>query len=142
VGRRFTADGGVRATRSWMVTATTSVMADARAIINGRAYWHIGGGRLQGYWLAESAAAFKPGSIERMGLPSAPSIDLSPGTHTGYRYSAQGAVTGSQSVHYGATRSVTVTAWRIINGRAHFLVESGALAGMWLPESGATRLHV
>ncbi|HKO34783.1 MAG TPA: glycosyl hydrolase family 18 protein [Candidatus Limnocylindria bacterium] len=142
LGRRFTAAGGVRATRSWTVTATTSVMADARAIINGRPQWHIHGGRLDGYWLTESAVAFMPGSIERMGLPDAPSIDLSPGTHTGYRYSAQGGVTGSQTVHYGAARTVTVTAWKIVNGRAHFLVGSGALAGTWLPESSATRLHV
>ncbi len=110
-------------------------MADARAIINGRPYWHIGGGRLDGYWLAESAVAFRPGSIERMGLPGAPPIDLGPGTYTGYRYSAQGGVTDSQTVHYGTARSVTVTAWKIINGRAHFLVGSGALAGTWLPES-------
>ncbi|HET9540253.1 MAG TPA: glycosyl hydrolase family 18 protein [Candidatus Limnocylindria bacterium] len=141
-GRRFTADGDVRATRSMTVTGTTSVMADARAIINGRPYWHIGGGRLDGYWLAESAAAFRPGSIERMGLPGAPPIDLGPGTYTGYRYSAQGGVTDSQTVRYGTARVVTVAAWRIINGRAHFLVGSGALAGTWLPESRATRLHV
>ncbi len=101
LGRRFAADGGVRATRSWTVTATTSVMADARAIINGRPYWHIGSGRLDGYWLAESAVAFKPGSIGRLELPGAPAIDLGAGTYTGYRYGAQGAVTGSQTVHYG-----------------------------------------
>ena len=51
-------------------------------------------------------------------------------------------MTGSQTVHYGTARSVTVTAWKIVNGRAHFLVGSGALAGTWLPESSATRLHV
>jgi spore germination protein YaaH len=142
LGRRFTADGDVRATRSLSVTTATSVTADARAIINGRPNWHITGGRLDGYWLAESAVAFRPGSIERMGLPGAPSIDLGPGTYTGYRYSATGAVTGSPTVRYGTARVVTVTAWKIVNGRPHFLVGSGALAGTWLPESSATRLHV
>jgi hypothetical protein len=29
-----------------------------------------------------------------------------------------------------------------VNGRAHFLVGSGALSGTWLPESSATGLHV
>ena len=117
------------------VTATTTVMADARATINGRPSWHIAGGRLDGYWLAESAMAFKPGSIERLELPAGPSIDISAGTHTGYRYSAQGGVIGSRTVHYGTARTVSVSAWKIVNGRPHFLVGSGALNGTWLPES-------
>ncbi|HEY7846936.1 MAG TPA: glycosyl hydrolase family 18 protein [Candidatus Limnocylindria bacterium] len=142
IGRRFAADGHVRATRSLVVTRTLSVLADARAIINGQPQWRVAGGRLNHYWLAESSFAFKPGSIGRLELPAAPRIDLAAGTHTGYRYSPQGGVTSSQAVHYGRPRAVTVTAWKIVNGRAHFLVGSGALAGTWLPESSATRLHL
>jgi hypothetical protein len=142
VGRRFSADGSVRAGRTMTAATTTTITADARAIINGRPSWHVATGPLHGYWLAESAVAFKPGSIERMELPSGPSIDLSPGTHTGYRYNAHGAVTGSQTVHYRSARSVTVTAWKIVNGRAHYLVSAGVLGGTWLPESSATHLHV
>jgi spore germination protein YaaH len=142
LGRQFTPDGHVRATRAMTVTAMTTVMADARATINGRPSWHIAGGRLNGYWLPESAMAFKPGSIQRMELPAGPSIDISAGTHSGYRYSAQGGVIGSRTVHYGTARTVSVSAWKIVNGRPHFLVGSGALNGTWLPESSATRLHV
>ena len=123
------------------VTATTSVMADAGPSSMAGRTGHVRGGRLDGYWLAESAVAFKPGSIERMGLPGAPSIDLSPGTHTGYRYSAQGGVTGSQTVHYGTARSVTVTAWKIVNGERTSWWQRRARR-TWLPESSATRLHV
>ena len=79
LGRLFTADGDVRATRAMTVTATTTVMADARATINGRPYWHIAGGRLDGYWLAESAVAFKPGSIQRLELPGRPVNRPEPG---------------------------------------------------------------
>ena len=117
LGRQFTPDGHVRATRAMTVTAMTTVMADARATINGRPSWHIAGGRLDGYWLAESAMAFKPGSIQRLELPAGPSIDISAGTHTGYRYSAQGGVIGSRTVHYGTARTVSVSAWKIVNGR-------------------------
>ncbi len=142
LGRLFRVDGSVRSSRSMSVTAATTVTADARATINGRPYWHIASGRLDGYWLAESGMAFKPGSIQRMEFPGAPSIDLGPGTYTGFRYSVSGRVTGSQTTRYGAPRSVSVAAWKIVNGRAHFLVSSGALTGTWLPESTATRLHV
>ena len=142
VGRRFTADGDVSAARSMTVNAATNVTADARATINGQPHWRIVGGRLDGYWLAESGLAFKPGSIERMDFPGAPLVDLAPGQHTGYRYSLRGRVTGSETVRYGTPRSITVSAWKIVNGRAHYLVASGALSGTWLPESGATRLHV
>ncbi|HEX6473889.1 MAG TPA: Ig-like domain-containing protein, partial [Candidatus Limnocylindria bacterium] len=142
VGRSFTAGGDVRATRSMTVGATASVGADARAFINGQPYWRIRGGRLDGFWLAESALAFLPGSIDRLGLPAAPLLDLAAGSYTGYRYSDRGTVIGKESVRYGSARSIAVTAWKVVNGRAHFLVASGALAGTWLPESSATRLHV
>jgi hypothetical protein len=124
------------------VHTTTTVLADVRAIVNGRPYWRVAAGPLNDYWLAESAMAFKPGSIDQVQLPAAPRVDLVAGTYTGYRYNARGGVTGSATVRYGGRRSITVTAWKIVNGRAHFLVGSGALAGLWLPETGATRLHV
>jgi len=142
VGLRFTLGGDVRATRSMTATSTAAVTADARAIINGQPYWRINGGRLDGFWLAESAAAFKPGSIERLELPTMPTLDIARGSYTGYRYNLRGAVLGSETVHYATTRSISVSAWRIVNGRPHFLVGSGGLKGTWLPESNATRLHV
>jgi spore germination protein YaaH len=142
LGRRFTSGGAVVATRSMTVSSTAAATADARAIINGQAYWRLSVGRLDGFWLAESALAFKPGSIGRLELPALPTIDLARGTYTGYRYSDRGAVTGSETAYYATTRSITVSAWKIVNGRPHFLVGSGALNGTWLPESRATRLHV
>ena len=142
VGHRFAPDGGIVATRYLTVTAPRTVMADARAIINGRASWRISSGRLAGYWVTESAVAFTPGAIGRLGFTTAPLVDLAAGTYTGYAYSARGAVTGTETVHYARAHSISVTAWKIVNGRAHFLVGSGALAGTWLPETAATRLHV
>ena len=77
-----------------------------------------------------------------MELPGGPSIDISAGTHTGYRYSAQGRRDRFADGPLRDGTPVSVTAWKIVNGRAHFLVGSGALNGTWLPESSATRLHV
>jgi len=142
VGHRFTVTGDVRQTRSMSVSQRTTATADARAIINGRAYWRIAGGRLDGYWLAESALAFRPGSVDRMSFSSPPRIDVSPGSYTGFVYSSRGVVKDMVTATYAQSRGLSVSAWAVINGRGHFLVASGALAGTWLPESSATTLHV
>ncbi|HET6745719.1 MAG TPA: glycosyl hydrolase family 18 protein [Candidatus Limnocylindria bacterium] len=142
VGYRFGAGGAAISSRSLTVSRRTSVGADARAIINGRAYWRIIEGMLTGYWVPESLVAFKPGAIERLDFDSAPRIDLAVGTHTGYRFDKAGNVTGTVVATQGVTRSMTVSAWAVINGRGHFLVSSGAWSGTWLPESAATRLRV
>ena len=63
------------------------------------------------------------------------------GTHTGYRYDKAGQVT-ARSPEPGETRTGTVSAWAVINGRAHYQVSTGTWAGTWLPESTATRLRV
>ena len=142
VGYRFTVAGNVWQTRNMTVSQRTTATAVARAIINGRAYWRLAGGRLDGYWLAESALAFKPGSVDRMSFSSPPQIDVAAGSHTGFVYSSRGVVKDTVTATYAQTRGLSVSAWAVINGRAHFLVVSGALAGTWLPESNATALHV
>jgi hypothetical protein len=141
-GYRFTAAGDVWQSRSMTVSRRTTATGVARAIINGRAYWRIAGGRLDGYWLAESSLAFRPGFVDRMSFSSPPQIDVSAGSHTGFVYSNRGVVRDTVTATYARTRGLSVSEWAVINGRAHFLVASGALAGTWLPESSATRLHV
>jgi hypothetical protein len=127
---------------TWSLARNSSAHADARAIINGRAYWRLTDGPLDGYWLAESALVYRRGAIERLNLPSAPRIDLAAGRHTGYRYDWLGRVSSSVTERITRTTGMRVTAWAVINGRAHFLVATGAWAGTWLPESNVTRLRV
>jgi spore germination protein YaaH len=142
VGYRFTDAGDVWQRRSMTASQRTTATAVARAIINGRAYWRIFGGPLDGYWLAESALAFKPGFVDRMSFSSPPQVDVTAGSHTGFVFSTRGVVNDTVTTTYGRARGLSVSAWAVINGRAHFLVASGALAGTWLPESSATALHV
>jgi hypothetical protein len=142
VGYRFGAGGAVVGSRSMTVSSRTSVAANARAIINGRAYWRVTEGRLADYWVPESTVAFKPGVIQRLDFEVASRIDLAAGTHTGYRFDNAGNVTGTVVASQGGTRTMTVSAWAVINGRGHYLVSSGAWSGTWLPESTATRLRV
>jgi hypothetical protein len=142
VGQRFDAGGLVTATRSVTIHQPQTVVADARATINGRAYWRAASGWLSGYWLPESALAYRFGFVDRIDFTAAPQIDLSPGTYTGYAYDANGRITDSVTVTPARLRTLTVVAWAVINGRARFLVSGGGLGGTWLMESTATSLHV
>ena len=141
IGYRFQADGDVRASLSLTVTQRTTLTADARAIVNGRRYWRVAAGRLDGYWVAESRLLSRPGAIGRLSFTAPPQVELAPGTHTGYDYNRRGLVVSSVSISPSVARVVSVAAWAIINGRPHYLVSSGGLSGTWLPESGATTLH-
>ena len=141
VGYRFEADGDVRATLRLDVRQRTTLTADARAVINGQPYWRLAAGRLNGYWVAESRLISRPGSIGRLSFGTPPLVELAPATHTGYEYNRRGTVQSSVSIRPTSRRVVTVAAWAVINGRPHYLVSSGALAGLWLPETGATRLR-
>jgi spore germination protein YaaH/uncharacterized protein YraI len=142
LGQRFDADGLVTASRNLTIHQAQTVTADARAVINGRAYWRVASGWLSGYWVAESGLAFRNGFVDRMDFTSAPRLDLAAGTYTGYEYDASGRITGSVTVKPVRPRTLTVVAWAVINGRARYLVSGGGLDGTWLIESTATSLHV
>jgi hypothetical protein len=142
IARRFDSAGAVTASRTLSVSRNSSAHADVRAIVNGRAYWHLVDGPLAGYWLAESSVAFRPGTIQRLSLPAAPRILLSAGTHSGYRYDWAGRATSTITARITSTTGMRITAWAVINGRPHFLVSTGTWAGTWLPESTSTRLRV
>jgi hypothetical protein len=139
---RFDSSGLVTASRTLQLSRPSTTHASARAIINGRAYWRVVDGPLAGYWLAESSFVFRRGSLERLDFPATPRIDVAAGKHTGYRFDSRGFITSSLTATLRRTAGMRVSAWAVINGRAHFLVSSGSWAGTWLPESNATRLHV
>jgi hypothetical protein len=141
VAHRFSSSGRVIASRTLRLSRHSMAHASARAIINGRAYWRLVDGPLAGYWLIESPVAFRRGSLERLDFPATPRVDVAAGKHIGYRFDSRGIVTSSLTARLGRTTGMRVSAWAVINGRAYFLVSSGTLAGTWLWESKATRLH-
>jgi spore germination protein YaaH len=142
VAHRFDSSGLITASRTLRLSRNSTAHASTRAIINGRAYWRMVDGPLAGYWLAESSFVFRRGSLERLDFPATPRIDVAAGKHTGYRFDSRGFITSSLTASLSQRTSMRVSAWAVINGRAYFLISSGTLAGTWLPESSATRLHV
>jgi glucose/arabinose dehydrogenase len=65
---------------------------------------------------------------------------FSPGTYTGYGFSATGVVTSTKAGTLSATSGASVDRRRLWNGRPYLHVVNGMWAGLWVPESGAIRL--
>jgi subtilisin family serine protease len=134
VGRKYDATGAVIASRSLTITRASGANADAVATINGVRHHRITNGLWAGYWIAESTAAYRPGIIDRLSLSPARRIRLGAGSHTGFTFSSTGVRIGSKSATLAAASGADVSAWAIVNGRAHVLVVNGIWAGYWLPE--------
>jgi hypothetical protein len=140
VGYRFAASGAVTGSRSHTLGTASGANVNARAIINGRAYWGVTNGIWAGYWLPESSLVHRAGVIERLEMPSRPRIDLAAGTYTGFRYDAAGRVTGRVTATLPAASGANVAAWAVINGVPHFRVTNGIWAATWLPEAAGITL--
>jgi spore germination protein YaaH len=142
IGYRFESDGSVRRTRSVSLSSRTTVSSYARAVINGVTYWRVAGGSLDGFWLEQSAAAYRRGFTTQQSFGLPPVVDVAAGTYTAYAYSGRGTVTGTRTARVTSTTGVRVSSWAIINGTPCYLASNGPWAGFWLAETKATTLRV
>ena len=70
--------------------------ATERAVINGAWYLRVSSGALDGYWVAESSAAYLPGAVQLTDL-WAERATVGKGTRTAYRYNSSGAILSAKS---------------------------------------------
>jgi hypothetical protein len=108
--------------------------------VNGRAYLRVVSGPWAGYLVRDSQRAFRPGLIERIGFPDTTPVVMRAGTHTGFRYAADGDVLSRVTATIGHARGVTARSWAVINGIPHFRITDGPWAGTWVAESNDVRL--
>jgi hypothetical protein len=94
-----------------------------------------------GYLVPESAVAYRPGRIERIGFPARPRIVFNAGTYTGYVYRSDGSVASRVTATLPHASGAAASAWAVINGVPHFLVHNGIWAGTWVPETSAIRME-
>jgi hypothetical protein len=142
VGYRFTLGGDVLRTEH--LSLRRGVLADSlvSAVINGVRWWRLSGGALDGYWIEQSAAAYRRGTVSKLSFALPPRVDVAAGTYTAYSFDWLGRVRDSVTAGIGSTTAIRVSAWAVINGTPRYLVVGGPWAGMWLAETSATRLHV
>ena len=141
VGYVFDAAGGVVRSRSYRLTRASGANAQARAIINGRAYLLVQNGVWAGYWIRESAAVHRPGFVGRMNFALHRRMEIGAGSYTGYAFDSAGTITGSRTASLSRTSGADASAWAVVNGREYFLVANGIWAGQWLPTSAVVRLQ-
>ena len=141
-GYRFSLDGGLIGRKSINLPASASAGSSLRAVINGVTYWRLSSGALDGYWVEQSSVAYHPGKVGELLFAVPPRIDVAPGTYTAYDFDHLGHSRDAVTARIGSTTGVRVSAWAVINGTPRYLVSTGAWAGMWLAETGETRLHV
>jgi hypothetical protein len=132
------------ATLAEPVVATTTMR---RTIANqGGTWFYVASGTWKGYWLQESSAATSAGaSVASMPEPElfspARTLALRKGTHTGYKFSAEGAMTTAKTATV-SYREAATTELRSLPGQTGlwFRVTSGTWSGYWLRSSSVVRL--
>jgi hypothetical protein len=143
-GYRFDATGAVTATRSFTLSAPSGAATSQRTtVVPGRpgGWLLVDNGVWAGYWIQESTRAHVPGEVDRVAFSPSNVVDFAAGSHTGYRFSASGAVTASRAAWLSRASSAAASARAVINGRPHVLVANGTWAGYWLPESSRVVLR-
>ncbi len=145
----FDADGGVTAHLTATLPADQVATTDTlRRLPNQSGYWfHVTDGTFNGLWMRRSDVV----RLADDASPSAPATgDYDPsrvvrvkmGTHTGYQFDADGAMTVEKTVTRGATREFEAAALETVpnQGGAWFRVTSGTWAGYWLRSSDVVLL--
>ena len=147
-GYRFTVNGslvGVKhATLAAITTATTTLR---RSISNQDGTWfYVASGTWQGYWLRESSAVGLSGGTvtpdaDPQPFDPAHTIVIRKGTHTGYTFSAGGAMTAARTLTVGRRENLT-TELAELPGQSGlwFRVTSGSWSGYWLRASSVVKL--
>jgi spore germination protein YaaH len=131
------AGGDVTAARTVTFTRASGALTSQRATLpNLPGRWmYVENGTWAGMWLPESSRSYVAGEFERTSFPTSTRLAFAAGTHTGYRFDASGAMTGTRTATLSAASGANVSLRAIINGHPHWWVNNGIWAGWWMPES-------
>jgi hypothetical protein len=142
-GYRFDAAGMVTGTKSYTLGAASSAATSQRTALPGQTgtWFYVTNGVWAGYWLRESTRVYLAGFLDQVSYAPWRAVSFAAGSHTGYAFSASGAVTGSKAYTLGSSSSASSSGRAVINGRAYLLVANGVWAGYWVPESSAVVLN-
>jgi hypothetical protein len=136
---KFRATGEPLASDTLTVETTQEVGISAREMIRGRGvYEKLAEGPAAGFSILE-----RPGSVYCPGqadwsdyVPSRRLLLQAGAIYTGSTFDAAGAVLDVRSVAPDALQSVTFSRRAAVNGVDSLLIDSGELAGYWLPSAG------
>jgi len=137
VALRFNADDRVSARRTVTIRRATRLGVRLRQRHRGRSEIDllVAGGRLNGWWLAESPGrVYLRGFAAQVGYDPARKLTLSRGqTCTAYAYEDDGSVRERLGVDAGDGLTLEVGRRAVVNGVDRVRVRGGELDGYWLP---------
>ena len=138
---KFRATGEVLATGTLSVETAQDVAISARERIRGRGiYEKLAEGPAAGFSICESPGhVYSPGQADWADyVPSRRLVLQAGATYTGSMVDEAGAVLDVKTVVPDAPETVTFSRRAALNGVDSLLVDSGSLAGYWLPSAGLT----
>lgn len=149
-GYRFDAVGRLTAVRTMTLARDSGASTSQRTSLpnqSGR-WFAVVDGAWAGYWIRESPAVTLQGAATAadgtvLDLYNPPvRISFRKGTHTGYQFSAAGAVIGERTYTLAWDSGASTSARRTLNNQygTWFLVTNGVWGGYWIRESDVISL--
>lgn len=137
VGYRFEADGLVTGHKRVRLPSGGRPWSGHRATLpNLPGRWlFVDDDALAGTWLRESARAYLGGTSERDRWSPSATIVVRAGTHTAFRFNADGEVTARRTRTLDGRIEQVATERRIVNGRPYLRIGAGRWTRYLLPES-------
>jgi hypothetical protein len=147
-GYKFSLTGALTASKHATLASAKAVATSLKRTIANQAgtWYYVASGTWKGYWLRESAAVtLGSGATASIGTAQvfspAARVGVRKGTHTGYTFTAGGAMTGARTVST-PYRTADSSELRAFPGQTGlwFRMTSGAFKGYWLRSSNVVFL--
>jgi hypothetical protein len=142
-GYQFDSAGRVTASRTGRLYHASGARADRRGTVAGQAgqWLHVYDGMWAGYWVRETSHVRIGGTIWVHALAATTRISFASGTHTGYRFAADGTVIASKTARLWHASGANTNQRAVINGAWHLHVTNGAWAGYWVRETSRSSIR-
>jgi glucose/arabinose dehydrogenase len=129
IGYRFSSGGGIVASKTATLARASGASARLRTTITARSgnWLLMVNGIWAGYYVRESNRTYLPFTRLR-------SVLFAAGSHTGYKFNANGAVVAHKTATLGRGSSAHASAQALIGSSASYLlIVDGIWAGFWVP---------
>jgi len=141
-GYKFSPAGGMTAAKTYTLSKDSSTSATTRALISKQSgtWLYISSGVWAGYWVRQSSVVYlasspvAAASTTNATFDPARSLTFKMGTHTGYQFSATGAMTAQKSYTLTKDSAAPTSARSTITNQSGtwFYVAAGVWAGYWV----------